>query len=250
MTPTLTPASAPAGSALRAGPDSYPESVHVAVVEDEERLAVLIGRYLAEFEMTCVLAHDGPAGLDAARGVDVDVVVLDRMLPGMDGVEVCRRLRAGGSDVPVLMLTARGAVAERVEGLESGADDYLVKPFAMEELAARVRALGRRRLTDSTDRWTVGDVVLDLPEHRAWLAGEPLDLGRREFAMLAALMADAGRVVSRQRLFEEVWPDGVDINSNALDVHVSRVRRALAASANVRITTLRGVGYRLDQHGG
>ena len=177
----------------------------------------------------------------------VDVVVLDRMLPGMEGVSVCRELRASGSEVPVLMLTARGSIAERVEGLEAGADDYLVKPFALEELAARVRALGRRRPTDTDHRWQVGDVVFDDLERRVWIDGNEVTLGRREFDALAAFVENFGRVVTRQRLFERLWPEGEDIRSNALEVHVSRVRRALAASKEIRIATLRGVGYRLER---
>jgi DNA-binding response OmpR family regulator len=226
----------------------YPETMHVVVVDDEERLVELVSSYLEESGMTTIGRHDGPGGLAAARGDDVDVVVLDWMLPGMSGLEVCRALRAEGNEVPVLMLTARGAIPERVEGLEAGADDYLVKPFALEELKARVRVLGRRReaaRADDGHRLTVGDVVLDPLEQRVWVAGDEVRLARREFAMLTSLMENAGRVVSRGRLFEDVWED-VDINSNALDVHMSRVRNHLAASQHVRITTLRGVGYRLE----
>ncbi len=231
----------------------YAETMHVVVVDDEKRLVELVRSYLEESGMTTVGQHDGPTGLAAARAADVDVVVLDWMLPAMSGLDVCRALRAEGNDVPVLMLTARGAVPERVEGLEAGADDYLVKPFALEELKARVRVLGRRRevaaaADDTAHRITVGDVVLDPLEQRVWVAGDEVRLARREFAMLLSLMENAGRVVSRHRLFEDVWED-VDINSNALDVHMSRVRNHLATSVQVRVTTLRGVGYRLDRLG-
>jgi DNA-binding response OmpR family regulator len=226
----------------------YPETMHVVVVDDEERLVELVSSYLEESGMTTVGRHDGPGGLAAARAPDVDVVVLDWMLPGMSGLDVCRALRAEGNGVPVLMLTARGAVPERVEGLEAGADDYLVKPFALEELKARVRVLGRRREAAAEDghRITVGDVVLDPLEQRVWVAGAEVRLARREFAMLTSLMENAGRVVSRSRLFEDVWED-VDINSNALDVHMSRVRNHLTGSRQVRVTTLRGTGYRLER---
>jgi DNA-binding response OmpR family regulator len=224
--------------------------MHVVVIDDEERLVELVSSYLEESGMTTVCRHDGPSGLAAARERDVDVVVLDWMLPGMSGLDVCRALRDEGNDVPVLMLTARGAVPERVEGLEAGADDYLVKPFALEELKARVRVLGRRReaaaRAEEGHRLTVGDVVLDPLEQRVWVAGEEVRLARREFAMLTSLMENAGRVVSRSRLFEDVWED-VDINSNALDVHMSRVRNHLSASQDVKVTTLRGVGYRLER---
>ncbi|HET8561381.1 MAG TPA: response regulator transcription factor [Marmoricola sp.] len=227
----------------------YAGRMHVVVVDDEERLVELVRSYLEESGMTTTGCHDGQSGLAAAQAPDVDVVVLDWMLPGISGLEVCRALREQGNDVPVLMLTARGTVPERVEGFEAGADDYLVKPFALEELHARVRALGRRRESADEHRITVGDVVLDPLEQRVWVAGDEVRLARREFAMLTSLMENSGRVVSRNRLFEDVWED-VDINSNALDVHMSRVRNHLAGSRQVQITTLRGVGYRLERVGG
>ena len=218
--------------------------VHVVVVDDDERVVELVSRYLEEQGETTLGCHDGPGALNAARDPDVDVVVLDRMLPGMDGVEVCRRLRLEGNDVPVLMLTARGTVPERVAGLEAGADDYLVKPFALEELRARLRAICRRR-EEPDATLTVGDVVLDPIEHRVFVAGEEVAFTRREFAMLRTLLENAGRMVSRARLYDEVWEDEVDINSNSIDVHMSRLRTRLAPS-RVRITTLRGSGYRLE----
>jgi DNA-binding response OmpR family regulator len=178
----------------------------------------------------------------------VDVVVLDLMLPVRNGIEVCRTLRAEGNDVPVLMLTARGAVPERVAGFEAGADDYLVKPFALEELAARVKALLRRRqpLQPEDDQLILGDLRADVGARRVWVGPEEVALSRREFDLLRALLERAGRAVTRDRLFDEVWADEVDINSNALDVHVSRVRARIAAAQSVRIVTLRGVGYRLE----
>jgi DNA-binding response OmpR family regulator len=219
--------------------------MHVVVVDDERRMVELVTSYLEELGIRTTGCVDGKQALGAARGEDVDVLVLDLMLPGVSGLEVCRRLRAEGNDVPILMLTARGAVPERVAGLEAGADDYLVKPFALEELVARIRAIRRRR--DNTDhRLVVGDVVLDPLEQRVWVAEEEVGLSRREFAMLEALMAQAGRVVSRDRLFDEVWDGEVDIRSNAIDVHMSRLRARLEPSANVQVKTLRGVGYRLE----
>ncbi len=222
--------------------------MHVVVVDDEERLVELVGSYLGELGVQTTGCLDGFSGLEAAERPDVDAVVLDLMLPGLSGIEVCRRLRAGGSDVPVLMLTARGAVAERVAGLEAGADDYLVKPFALEELHARLRAIQRRRSGDPDDhRLAYGDVVVDSLEHRAWVAGEEVMLPRRELAMLVSLLQEPGRVIRRERLYDDVWDDEVDIRSNALDVHMSRLRSRLAASHEVTITTLRGVGYRLER---
>jgi len=219
--------------------------VHVVVVDDEVRLVELVTSYLEEAGFTASGFHDGPSALEAARRLDADVMVLDLMLPGMSGLEVCRTLRSQGIDLPILMLTARGAVPERVAGLEAGADDYLVKPFAMEELAARLRAIGRRR-EPTEHRMEVGDLVLDPLEMRLWVGGLETELSRREFTMLAELMANPSRVVSRQRLFDVMWEGEVDIRSNAMEVHMSRLRTRLEASTEVVITTMRGVGYRLD----
>lgn len=205
----------------------------------------LITGYLAESGVRATGAHDGTSGLFAARQADVDAVVLDLMLPGMSGTEVCERLRREGNDVPILMLTARGSVAERVAGLEAGADDYLVKPFALEELHARLRAIGRRREPEG-DRLMVGDVALDEGDRRVWVAEQEVPLSRREFDLLHSLISSRGRVVTRARLYDDVWDFEVDIASNTLDVHMSRLRRALSGSASVTITTLRGVGYRLE----
>jgi DNA-binding response OmpR family regulator len=219
--------------------------VHVVVVDDERRMVELVTGYLEEVGFRTTGCHDGHEALVAARGLDVDAIVLDLMLPGVPGIEVCRRLRREGNDVPILMLTARGAVAERVEGLQAGADDYLVKPFALEELVARLHAIARRR--DNTEhRLSLGDVVLDPLEQRTWVADVEVSLSRREFSMLTALLENAGHVVSRQRLFDEVWDGEVDIRSNSIDVHMSRLRARLEGSAEVRVTTLRGVGYRLE----
>ncbi len=220
--------------------------MHVVVVDDERRMVELVAGYLADRGITTTTAYDGPAGLQAARDPAVDAVVLDLMLPGMTGTEVCERLRAEGNDVPVLMLTARGTVPERVAGLESGADDYLVKPFALEELLARLRAIARRRAADDGHRLVVGDVVLDPLEQRVHVAGNEVTMTRRELAMLTSLMENSGHVVSRARLFDDVWRDEVDIASNSLDVHMSRLRARLEGSASVTIRTLRGVGYRLE----
>jgi DNA-binding response OmpR family regulator len=219
--------------------------MHVVVVDDEPRMVELITSYLTENDVQVTGAHDGTSALFAARQADVDAVVLDLMLPGMSGTEVCQQLRREGNDVPILMLTARGTVAERVAGLEAGADDYLVKPFALEELHARLRAIGRRRDPEDT-RVTVGDVVMDEGDRRVWVHEEEVNLSRREFDMLHSLMSARGRVVSRDRLYDDVWDFEVDISSNAMDVHMSRLRRALAGSDQVTIRTLRGVGYRLE----
>jgi DNA-binding response OmpR family regulator len=226
--------------------------VHFVVIDDEKRLVELVARYLRESGHTAEGRFDGPSGLAAAREAGVDAVVLDVMLPGMDGLEVCRTLRREGNDVPVVLLTARGAVTERVAGLDAGADDYLVKPFAMEELLARFRAVFRRRpeLTPDLDpgRLAVGDLVLDTDQRRAWRGESELDLSRREFDVLVVLMENAGRVVSRLTLLDEVWDGEFDARSNVIDVHVSKVRAKVdKAFDRSDITTLRGLGYRLEQ---
>lgn len=220
--------------------------MHVLVVDDEVRLAALIAEYLIGAGFSVEQSHDGVSALERIRGGAIDAVVLDHMLPGLSGVEVCRALRAEQSVVPIVMLTARGSVEERVQGLEAGADDYVVKPFAMEELVARLNALLRRVEIPADDRLVVGDVVLDLSTRRLWVAGAEVTTSRREFAMLSALMERAGRVVGRHVLFDEVWDEDVDINSNALDVYISRVRARLSGSDRVSVATLRGVGYRID----
>jgi two-component system OmpR family response regulator len=221
--------------------------VHVVVVDDEVRMVELVTSYLQEVGFTTTGCHDGAAALEAGRSPGADVMVLDLMLPGMSGLEVCRTLRSQGSDLPILVLTARGSVPERVAGFEAGADDYVVKPFAMEELVARLRAIGRRRETGAGDRRLgLGDLVLDPDEQRVWIGGRETTFSRREFTMLSELMRVPGHVVSRQRLFDAMWDGEVDIRSNAIEVHMSRLRSRLEASKDVVVTTLRGSGYRID----
>ncbi|MFD0035184.1 response regulator transcription factor [Streptomyces sp. NPDC055059] len=234
-------------STKRLTPAGLSFGVHFLVVEDEVRLAGLIVQYLRESGHTAEGRYDGPSGLDAARDPRVDAVVMDVMLPGMDGVEVCRTLRREGNDVPLVLLTARSAITERVAGLDAGADDYLVKPFALEELSARLRAISRRRPALGGARLEVGDLVLDPDERRAWRAGIELDLSRREFAVLEILMENAGWVVSRTRLLEEAWDGEADLTSNSVDVHISKLRAKIDKPfGRDTITTLRGTGYRLE----
>jgi two-component system OmpR family response regulator len=221
--------------------------MHVVVVDDEPRLLELVVSHLEESGFTAAGFSDGVTGLEAAREPGVDAVVLDLLLPRMNGLAVCRALRSAGSDVYVLMLTARGTVRERVAGLDAGADDYLVKPFALEELSARLRAVHRRRQDDDERRLTVGDLVLDPLAQRVWRGETEVDLSRREFAVLRALMENAGRVVSRSFIFDQVWDGEADLSSNAIDVHVSKLRARIDKPFGTdTITTLRGVGYRLE----
>lgn len=219
--------------------------VRVVVIDDQVRMVELVTSYLSEKGVDASGYHDGESGLAAIQAMSPDAVVLDLMLPMMSGTGVCKALRAAGNDVPILMLTARGEVSERVAGLEAGADDYLVKPFALEELYARLKAIARRR--EPTDpRLVAGDVVVDPDTRRVLVGGVEVAFARREFDLLAVLMDPPGRVVSRQRLYDEVWDGEADLRSNALEVYVSRVRQHLGSSADVSITTMRGIGYRLD----
>jgi two-component system, OmpR family, response regulator len=221
--------------------------MHVVVVDDEPRLVEIVVGHLIESGFTATGFRDGVTGLRAAREPGVDALVLDLLLPGMNGIDVCRELRRGGSDVYVLMLTARGTVQERVVGLDAGADDYLVKPFALEELSARLRAVHRRRREDDDRRLTVGDLVLDPLAQRVWRADTEVELSRREFAVLRALMENAGRVVSRSYIFDQVWDGEADLSSNAIDVHVSKLRARIDKPFGTdTITTMRGLGYRLE----
>jgi DNA-binding response OmpR family regulator len=219
--------------------------VRVVVVDDQVRMVELVTGYLSEKGIEATGCYDGETGLATINAERPDAVVLDLMLPMMSGTGVCKALRAAGNDVPILMLTARGEVSERVAGLEAGADDYLVKPFALDELHARLRAIARRRET-AENRLVAGDVVVDVDTRRVLVGGVEVAFARREFDLLATLMDPPGRVVSRQRLYDEVWDGETDLRSNALEVYVSRVRNHLKGSADVSITTMRGIGYRLD----
>jgi DNA-binding response OmpR family regulator len=222
--------------------------VHVVVIDDQPRMVELVTSYLREHGVTAVGCHDGDSGLAAITEHDPDVVVLDLMMPGLSGTAVCRALRAAGNDVPIIMLTARGEVAERVAGLEAGADDYLVKPFALEELHARIRAIARRRDDGPpTASIVFGDVTVDLGARRVWVGDAEVTFARREFDVLATLADPPGAVVSRLRLYEEVWDEFEEnLRSNTLEVYISRLRHRLAGSSNVTIATVRGIGYRLD----
>jgi len=221
--------------------------MYVLVVEDERRLAQVIRRVLDEEGHTVDLAYDGEEGLAMAMEGSHDVIVLDILLPGMDGVEVCRTLRASRVDTPVLLLTALDDVQDRVRGLDAGADDYLAKPFAFQELLARLRALGRRRVqAREPERFQTADLVLDLNRRRAERAGRVIELSPKEFALLEFLMRNEGRVVSRTQILDHVWGYDYSPDSNLVDVYVTYVRRKVDRSHDRKlIRTVRGVGYAL-----
>jgi two-component system response regulator RstA len=221
--------------------------IRVLMVEDDNRLASLTAEYLERHNVLVSLAARGDAGLEEARRQRFDVVLLDIMLPGISGIELCQRLREH-SDVPVIMITARGEEADRVLGLEIGADDYIAKPFSPRELLARVRALVRRargRVGPSTRPVRVGDLELDPGARTAALSGVVLDLTAYEFSLLYALVERAGRVLSREQLMELARGSAEEAFDRSIDVHISRLRQKLGDDSRrpQRIKTVRGVGY-------
>ena len=226
--------------------------LHIVLVEDDAVLADGLVRALNAQDMTVHLVRDGLAAdaalqrSDAASGSPppFDVAVLDIGLPGIDGFEVVRRLRARGGAIPILLLTARDAVEDRVRGLETGADDYLVKPFATAELVARIRALARRHAPPSSVL-TLGRLSLDSSTRRARIGEGAIDLSVREWGVLDYLLQHAGRVVSKQQIIDAILPWGDDVTPNAVEVYVSRLRLKLDG-AGVAIRTIRGFGYLLE----
>jgi len=231
--------------------DGYAASVRVLVVEDNRRLAATLTRGLREMGWSVVAAHDGPRGLAWAReglkGQPFDVIVLDWMLPELDGVEVLHRLRGDGDGTPALMLTARDGVGDRVRGLETGADDYLVKPFAFEELVARIRALVRRTRGGNADVVRVADLEVDTRGRVVRRAGQPLDLSAREYEVLEILALNRGRVVSREQILSHVYEGPAEAGSNVVDVFVGHLRRKIDRDRAVKlIHTRRGQGYVLE----
>lgn len=222
--------------------------MRVLVVDDEPPVRESIGRSLRYEGYQVELAADGHTALDAVRARRPDVVVLDVMMPGMDGLEACRRLRSAGDRVPVLLLTARRAVDDRVAGLDAGADDYLVKPFAVEELLARLRALLRRSEPIDHEPTTFADLTLDLDGRAAWRGDRFIELTRTEFELLTVLLRNASRVVTRSVLFTEVWGYDFGNRSNSLDVYIGYLRRKLEAGGEPRLVhTVRGIGYVLRE---
>ena len=224
--------------------------MHILIVEDEQRLAYLLRRVLVEERHTVDLAHDGIQGFDLAASGTYDVIILDLMLPGMDGLQVCRELRAEHIFSPVLMLTARGSVEDRVTGLNVGADDYLTKPFAMEELLARVNALLRRRNQsfEETARLCVGDLTLDLVAHEARRADQVIELTAKEYALLEYLMRHPGQVLTRTQIIDAVWRYDMEALSNVVDIYIHYLRDKIDQGfPRPLIKTVRGIGYKLEK---
>ncbi len=217
--------------------------IRILVIEDEAELADFLVRGLREEGFTVAHAADGESAWHALQGGPWDVVLLDWWLPGPDGLTLLRRLRQGGRDTPVLFLTARDAVSDRVRGLDAGADDYLCKPFAFEELLARVRVLARRGERGGGILLTHRDVRLDLATQRAERASHALDLTAKEHSLLVFFLRHSGEVLSRTRIYEGVWDERYDGVSNTLEVHVKELRRKLEVHGPRLIHTLRGRGY-------
>jgi two-component system OmpR family response regulator len=222
--------------------------MRILIIEDDVEAAEAMERGLGEAGYDCVRAADGEAGLEAARRGPFDVMIVDRMLPRMDGLSLVQSLRREGDATPVLFLSALGEVSDRVEGLKAGGDDYLVKPYAFVELIARVEALARRRETGSVQTLLrVGDLEMDLIARTVQRQGREIDLQPREFQLLEFLMRHAGQSVTRTMLLEKVWEYHFDPQTNVIDVHVSRLRSKIDKGFDrPMLQTVRGAGYRLD----
>jgi DNA-binding response OmpR family regulator len=218
--------------------------MRLLVVEDEPRIARFIERGLKEEHHTVDVARDGDDALLLASTNEYDVILLDILLPRKNGLAVCRELRARNVTTPILMLTAKDSVADKVAGLNTGADDYLTKPFAFDELLARVNALARRQAIDRAPVWRVGDVTLDPLTHEVRRGGELIELTNKEYALLALLMRRPGQVLTRTQIAEQVWGLDFDSESNVIDVYIRYLRKKIdAGRERPLIRTIRGAGY-------
>lgn len=221
--------------------------MHFLVIEDDPRLVRLLRRLLEEDRHVVETATSGRDGLEIVEATTgIELIVLDVGLPDISGLEVARRIRASGNEVAILMLTARDTVGDRVTGLDAGADDYLVKPFAYEELAARLRALGRRgaKTRRPEPKLVAGPIVLEETTRRVTLHGKTVDLSPREFSLLECLLRHPGQTLSRDQLLDQAWPFNVAVTPNAVDAYVHYLREKLGSAGRL-IETVRGVGYRL-----
>lgn len=224
--------------------------MRLLIVEDDQKTSGALKAGLESEGFNAVMAHTGEAGFFLLNSESFDLVLLDWMLPGHDGIEILKTIRARGTKTPVLLLTARDSVEDRVCGLESGADDYLVKPFAFAELVARIRTLLRRTVTAEPLRKTIADLVVDLETRRVWRAGKAIELTPREFALLVYLLRDPGQVVTREMLAKEVWAETNRVTplDNVIDVHVAHLRKKLDDDRAVKLVhTVRGIGFVLRE---
>lgn len=217
---------------------------HVLVVEDDRSVRDAVERALSFEGYEVATARDGAEALSMVMNDPPDAIVLDVMMPHVDGLEACRRIRARGDDTPILILTARHEVSDRVAGLDAGADDYMVKPFALEELLARLRALMRRSVGATTEVLTVGDLTLNAGTREVSRGGEAIHLTKTEFDLLELLVANSGMVLSRDTIYERIWGYDFETSSNSLDVYIGYLRRKTEAGDRPRLVhTVRGVGY-------
>jgi DNA-binding response OmpR family regulator len=220
-------------------------------VEDERNLADAIVRIVSDAGFNCEAVYDGNAGLTSAESGLYDAVIMDVMLPGMDGIQIVHELRHQGNSIPVLMLTARTSTSDKVEGLDAGADDYMTKPFEAPELLARLRALTRRQGDVVIDTVTFADLTLDLETHDLSCDGREVHLSGKEFEVLKMLMSSNARVVSKQDLLTRVWGADADASENSVEAYISFLRKKLThVHSKVQITTLRMLGYRLEAFDG
>ena len=218
--------------------------VRILLVEDEKRVAAFIKRGLKEANYAVDTADNGIDGLFLGESNPYDLIILDIMIPGRDGIDVCRKLRKGNIDAPILMLTARDDVQDKISGLDAGADDYLTKPFSFPELLARVRALLRRKAGAKSTTIEVADLKLDQAAHKAYRAGQEIELTVTEYSLLEYLMLNAGNVVTRTMISEHVWNDDFDAFSNVINVYINYLRRKVDQGHDKKlIHSLRGVGY-------
>jgi DNA-binding response OmpR family regulator len=216
----------------------------ILLIEDEPLLALAVQKGLQEELHTVQVARDGTSGFAAAEAGGHDLLVLDLLLPGLPGLTICRRLRAAGANLPILMLTARDAPSDIVAGLDAGADDYLAKPFAFEVLLARVRTLLRRAMGLNGPRYRVGPLEIDTAAHRVWRDGAEVTLTAREFEILETLVRRHGTVVSKSRIAQAIWNGEAEHDPNAIEVHVASLRRKIDRGRSPQvIRTVRGVGY-------
>ncbi|MBL7998347.1 MAG: response regulator transcription factor [Candidatus Kapabacteria bacterium] len=221
--------------------------MRVLVVEDERKVASFIKRGLEEERYVVELATDGEEGLELALNNVFDAIVLDVMIPKRDGLSVLKELRERGKTTPVLMLTAKSSMEDRVAGLDLGADDYLPKPFHFEELAARLRSIMRRSSNEKSTKLNVGELMLDTVSHIAYLSGREIELTTKEYSLLEYLMRNKNRILSRSMIMQHVWKVSFDPESNIIDVYIKRLRAKIEIAGNRFIYSIRGVGYRIKE---